>query len=97
MEFEKKAEEIIKSIKHPAIENTLFNLGIVKDFDIKGKDVHITMAVPSLTIPIMDTLIKSLSNPLQEIGADVFFDVVLMTQEELQKFFALEQQGWKGL
>jgi ATP-binding protein involved in chromosome partitioning len=97
MDITKQAEEIIKSVKHPAIDNTLYNLGIVRDYKIEGKNVHITMAVPSPTIPIMDTLIKSLSNPIQALGADVFFDVVQMTPEELQKFFRLEQEGWKGL
>jgi len=97
MNFEEQAIEIITQVKHPAINNTLVNLGFVKSYDVKDKTVNVMMIFPSLTIPILDRLVNSIKNPLQEIGAEVNIELGTMTQEELQRFFYLETQGWKGL
>jgi metal-sulfur cluster biosynthetic enzyme len=95
--FEKQATEIITGVKHPAIDNTLFKLGIVRAFEINGENVKIVMALPSLGIPILDMLVQSLQNPLEKINAKVDIKLEVMTREELQKFLYLEQIAWKGM
>ncbi len=92
-----QAIEAIKEVKHPAIDRTLLDLGIVKHVSADEEKVYVTFAFPFPSIPIADTLISSISQPLQAIGATVLVDMVLMTEEEKQKFLQMEQEAWTGL
>jgi hypothetical protein len=40
---------------------------------------------------------NSLQEPLEKLGAEVAFEVVIMDPEALQHFLKLEQEAWKGL
>ncbi len=97
MNFENQAIEIIKNVKHPAINFSLLDLGIIRSYQIDGKDVKIVLALPALNIPIKDMLINSLQSPLEGIGAIVNIEIDVMTPEEGNKFFQLEAEGWKGM
>jgi ATP-binding protein involved in chromosome partitioning len=92
-----QAIELIRDVKHPAIDHTLLDLGIVKHVSTDEDKVYVTFAFPFPSIPIADTLIRSISEPLQTIGAHVMVDMVLMTEEEKQNFLRMEQEAWKGL
>ncbi|MEA2103593.1 MAG: metal-sulfur cluster biosynthetic enzyme [Candidatus Cloacimonadota bacterium] len=97
MNNEKKAKEIIEGVKHPAIDHTLYDLGIIKSYNIKENVAQIIMALPALNIPIVDMLIQSFEQPLSEFNYEVNVEKVVMTQKEVQKFFAMEQSAWKGM
>ena len=97
MDFEQKAIEIIKGVEHPAINHSLYDLGIIKSYEIKENNVLIVVALPALNIPILDMLIQSIKQPLEAINAKVYFEKTVMTQEELQKFLTMEQSAWKGM
>lgn len=93
----KKAKEIIEGVQHPAINHSLYDLGLIKSYTIEKDTVQIIMALPALNIPIIGMLIQSIEQPLQAINAKVSFEKTVMTPEELQKFLAMEQSAWKGL
>ena len=97
MDFEQKAIEIIKGVEHPAINHSLYDLGIIRSYEIKENNVLIVVALPALNIPILDMLIQSIKQPLEAINAKVYFEKTVMTQEELQKFLTMEQSAWKGM
>ena len=97
MDFKQKVIEIITGVKHPAINHTLYNLGIIKSYEIKDRNIEIVMALPALNIPILNMLIQSFKQPLETMEAKVNVQTVVMTQEELQKFLTMEQSAWKGL
>jgi len=97
MDFEKEAIEIITGVNHPAINHSLYDLGIIKSYEIKDKNIEIIMALPALNIPILDTLIQSVQEPLEVMNAKVNVQLVVMTQEELHKFLYMEQSAWKGM
>jgi ATP-binding protein involved in chromosome partitioning len=97
MDFEQKAIEIITGVNHPAINHTLYDLGIIKSYEIKNSNIKIVMALPVLNIPILNMLIQSFKQPLEEMNAKVNVQTVVMTQEELQKFLIMEQNAWRGL
>jgi len=97
MDFEKKVKEIIESVQHPAINHSLYDLGIIKSYEIKENNVQIVVALPALNIPIIDMLINSFKQPLEAMQAKVEVNTVVMTQEELQKFLTMEQSAWKGM
>jgi ATP-binding protein involved in chromosome partitioning len=97
MNFKENAVKIIENVMHPAINFSLVKLGLVRSYKINDKSIEINLAFPALNIPIKDLLINSLQQPLQEIGADVDIKIDIMTLEEVNKFFQLEAEGWKGM
>lgn len=97
MDFNKKAIEIIEGVEHPAINHSLYDLGIIKSYKINEKNIQIVMALPALNIPILSMLIQSIEQPLAALNAHVNIEKVVMTQENMQKFLAMEQSAWKGM
>jgi len=97
MDFKNKAIEIIEGVDHPAINHSLCDLGIIKSYEINENNVQIVMAFPSLSIPILDALIQKVQQPLEAMNGNVNIEKVVMTQDDLQKFLAMEQSAWKGM
>ena len=97
MDFKQKAIEVITGVNHPAIDHTLYDLGIIKSYEIKDRNIEIVMALPALNIPILNMLIQSFKQPLEAMKAKVNVQTIVMTQEGLQKFLTMEQNAWKGL
>ena len=89
----------IAEIKHPAIDRTLLDLGIVKDIAVDGSTVTVTFALPFPGIPtqIRDYIVNSIMEPITKLGAEVKPELTVMNQEELQAFLTKEQESWKGL
>jgi metal-sulfur cluster biosynthetic enzyme len=93
---EEDVQGAIAQVKHPAIDRTLLDLGIVKKIFIKDNKVTIIMAFPFPGIPIGDYLVNSVREPIEKLGAEVEVEITVMDKEELEKFLAMEQEGWKG-
>ncbi len=91
------AIEAIQDVMHPAINFSLLDLGIVKHVSTEDNIVYVTFAFPFPNIPIADTLIRSIAEPLEKMGAEVRADMVLMTEAEKQRFLQMEQEAWKGM
>ncbi len=88
--------KVIEDIKHPAIDNSLVNLGIVKNIEVEENTVKLVFAFPFPKIPIADALINSIGVPLQEIGYTLKYDIVTMNEKEKEEFLQLETKGWIG-
>ncbi|MBE9546141.1 MAG: DUF59 domain-containing protein [Proteobacteria bacterium] len=88
--------EAIGHVKHPAIDHSLVDLGIVKDVTIAAQKIMLTFAFPFPNIPIGAQLIDSVRLPLENVGAEVEVQTTVMKPAEVQKFLAMEQDGWKG-
>ncbi len=97
MKTEQEIMKIISDVKHPAIDYSLLDLGIINDIEIDDKTVILKFVFPFPNIPIADTLIDSVKMPLNDIGYTLFSDVILMTEEERAKFMQMEAEAWKGL
>ena len=93
---EEDIRRAIAGVKHPAIDHTLLDLGIVKIIDAASNTATITLALPFANIPIKDLLINSVREPIERLGVEVEMKVTVMNQEELQRFLAMEQDAWKG-
>jgi ATP-binding protein involved in chromosome partitioning len=87
---------LVKDVRHPAIDHTLFDLGIIKEVDLDDGVVSVVFAFPFPNIPIEDQLVGSVATPLVEKGAEFRYKVDLMTEEERNKFLAMEAEAWKG-
>jgi len=87
----------ISAVMHPAIDNSLVNLGIVQDIELYTDEVVImTFVFPFPNIPIADKLIASLENEVKKHGMQMQYIVRLMKPEEKKRFLELEKAGWKG-
>jgi metal-sulfur cluster biosynthetic enzyme len=101
MADELSKEEIYKAIapiKHPAIDRTLVDLGIVKKIKVEESTVMITMAYPFPTVPepIKQILENLVSEPIKMMGGEVKVKRTVMNPEEVQKFLAMELESWRG-
>ena len=93
---EEDIRKAIAGIKHPAIDYTLLELGIVRDMNIENGKATIILAFPFPNIPIKDHLINRVREPVEKLGVEVEMEVTVMNQEELQRFLAMERDAWKG-
>ena len=93
---EEDVQDAIAKVKHPAIDRTLVDLGIVKHVSVKENKVTIIMAFPFPNIPIGNHLVNSVREPIERLGAEVEVKLTVMDQEQLGRFLAMEQQSWKG-
>ncbi|MCF6241547.1 MAG: iron-sulfur cluster assembly protein [Bacteroidales bacterium] len=87
----------IKDVKHPAINYSLGELGIVTDVELENNSVSLVFAFPFPEIPIADQLINSIVQPLNELGLEVDYSIRVMTDEERNVFLQMEQEAWKGM
>jgi len=88
-------KKLFKEIKHPFIDSTLFELGIIKNVKTKNNKLIILLAFPFENIPIKEQLIKLVKKPLSEFKIDFKIEKTIMNQKELQKFLNIEQKHWK--
>lgn len=88
---------VLRNVVHPAIDHSLLDLGIIRDFTVDGKRVNVIMAMPFPGVPIKDMLVDLVRQPLAGIGAQPEFELTVMTDEEREHFLALEQSGWRGM
>lgn len=93
---EENVRKAMAQIKHPAIDRTLIDLGMVKDITIEGNKVTVTLAVPFPGIPIKDLLVNSVREPIEKLGAKVEVKLAVMNPQELKAFIAKENESWKG-
>ena len=93
---EEKLREALAEVKHPAIDRSLVDLGIVKDITVENNRVTVTVAFPFANIPIADALINSVKAPIEKLGGEVNIITTVMNQAEVQTFLRMEQQGWIG-
>ncbi len=97
MKTKQEIINLLSKVKHPAIDYSLIDLGIVKDIEIYNKTIALKFAFPFPNIPIADTLIQSIEIPLNSIGYRLAPDVILMDEQEKAKFMQMETEAWKGL
>ena len=86
----------ISNVKHPAIDYSLLELGMVKDVKLDKNTVSLTFAFPFPNIPIADMLINSIAQPIKANDLDLDYKIVIMTEEEKAKFIRMENEAWKG-
>jgi len=93
-----KIEKALREIEHPEIRSTLFNLGMIKDVDIKKDKVTHTLNVPMLGIPIKDYLIKDINSAVKKENENVEVEINIeeMNVDERTKFMKIARDAWLG-
>ena len=88
--------QAVAKVRHPEIDHTLVELGMIKDIAMEADRVILTMAVPFLGIPIKDYLVHSLQEAVTKLGVEIEVKVTEMNQEERHAFMAMARAGWIG-
>jgi len=93
-----RIEKIFKRVAHPEVAHALFDLGMIKDIDIKDAKVAVTLKVPMLDIPIKDYLIKDIESAVkrENENVEIEIDIKEMDAEERAKFMKMAQDAWRG-
>lgn len=87
--------QTLSSVKHPAINYSLIELGIIKDVSLEDKKAKVLIKLPFPNIPIKAMLINSIEEPILEMGLEFEYELQLMNEEEKQHFLFLETKGWR--
>ncbi len=94
---EKDVRQLLAKVKHPAINCSLVDLGMIKNVKIKRDEVTVMLALPSLGIPIREHLVNLIREAITKLGVEVDVTITEMNQKEIQAFLAIEHEKWKGL
>ncbi|MEN8249212.1 MAG: iron-sulfur cluster assembly protein [Bacteroidota bacterium] len=89
--------DAISEVQHPAIDNSLLNLGIIKDIQLEANTAQVIFAFPFPNIPIAEQLVFSINEPIKALGLGFKYKIITMTNDEKEQFMQLEAEGWKGL
>ncbi len=96
---QQEIENIMNSVEHPEIANTLDELGMLRDIKLDAETgaVSFTLVLPMLNIPveIRDMILNSLGVALKGKATKMSVELAEMTEEERTKFFSLSQANWK--
>ena len=89
----------IANVKHPAIDCSLIELGMVKDIKVKDNNVTFRLLLPFTEVPenMKKYMINNLRQPIITLGLNVDIKIDTMNEEERQDFLTMEQKHWKGL
>ena len=91
------ALKTILEIKHPAIDCSLAQLGILQDIELYDENTIIASFVfPFQKIPIKDQLVNSVMNTAAKFGYRFEYIVRYMNETERNHFLELERIHWKG-
>jgi metal-sulfur cluster biosynthetic enzyme len=94
---EEDVRQLLAKVKHPAINGSLADLGMIKDEKIRRDEITVMLALPSFGIPIRDHLVNLIREALMKLDVEVDVTITEMNQKEIQAFLAIEHEKWKGL
>ena len=91
--------QAIENVKHPAIDCSLVELGMVKDINVKDNDVTFRLLLPFAEIPenIKSDMISSLRESLTGLEVSANIETAIMDEAERQYFLSMEEKHWKGV
>ena len=93
---EKEIHQAVAKVRHPEIDRTLVELGMIKDIALEDDKVILSMALPFLGIPIRDYLVHSVEEVVAKLGVEIEVKLTQMNKEERDAFMAMAQEGWIG-
>jgi len=101
MQLQTLQAEILK-IKHPVIDQTLVELGIIKKVRIAQKIAIVFLAFPFVGIsveelPVRNQIVKSIRQVIMRFGFEVKIIVKEMSSADLQNFLMKEEEMWYSL
>ena len=88
--------QAVAKVRHPEIDRTLVELGMIKDIALGDDKVVVSMAVPFLGVPIKDYLVQSVEEVVTKLGVEIEVKLSEMNKEERDAFMVMAREGWIG-
>ena len=90
-------EQALSKVMHPEINYSLVELGMIEDLVCDKDQVHLTLKLPFLQVPVKDLLIESIKKALSALDNSIHVEINMeqMSQQELDKFKKMAKEGWK--
>jgi len=90
--------EALSKAKHPEIDYSLVDLGMIKDVQIDGETVTITLDLPFRGVPVKDMLVKSVKDAMAEEYPDARVEMAFSTMEDAvrEEFASKARERWKS-
>ena len=95
MKKDKKLENTLKEIRHPAIDASLEELGMLKVVKKKGRKLHLKVLFPFPGVPIREMILEEISSALKSEGYELEIEEDIMSEKEREKFLKMETERWK--
>ena len=91
--------EALKKVKDPELNKSLVDLGMVKDIEIAGPNVRVTIALTMAGCPLKDKIKQDVKEAVKSIAGVEEVSVVLttMTSAERAKLFGQEPSEMEGM
>ena len=93
---EQDIRKAVAVVRHPAIDSTLVDLGMISDVAVKNNKVIVTIAFPVPNVPIRGRIIDSVRKPIADLGVECEIREIIMDEQERGIFLDKEQKNWKG-
>ena len=94
MEIE-KIKSALAELKHPEINMSLMDLGMIGKITSKGNEAEVTLKVPVAGIPILQMLIDMIKEKVNsKLKIYVEVNVEVMNESEKERFMKLAQENW---
>ena len=96
--YKESINQILEKIEHPEIARTLFDLGMIKDIEIKRNKVKLSLILPMVNVPIQDYLKKKIKEAIGEErpSAEVIINLKEMNEQERIRFVETAKNAWRG-
>jgi len=89
MVTEKQVRDALRGVKDPEIGRSIVELGMVRDIQVNGNEVNVTLALTTMACPLKSQLAGDIQGAVQAVDGGLTVNVKLaeMTAEERTKAF----------
>ena len=92
MSIVEEVKSLLNQVKHPEINNSLVELGMIGEVQQEGDVVIVELKLPMLGVPIKGLLVELIKGGLKDFEVEV--RPSLMSDEERASFFELAHANW---
>ena len=88
-------KEILESMKHPFIDYSLIDLGILKNIEAVGDKILVNIAWPSIDSAIKPFIISLVTGSLKKLNRKIEINESIMSAEDKKFYLDLEEKNKK--
>jgi len=88
-----KVREALRRVHDPELKRDIVSLGMVREVEVDGKAVHITLALTTLDCPLVNEIVADVRRAVHALddAVDVQVDLVEMNEHERQRALGTKQ------
>lgn len=95
--FHISLKEILEEMKHPFINYSLIDLGILKNIEVAGDKILVNIAWPSADSAIKPFIISLVSGSLKKLNRKIEINESIMNEEDRRFYMKLKVKSEKEI